>query len=507
MNRTMLWLVCCGAIVLPSITATAQQTPRSQRYALLIGVNDYAPPLGKLEFCHNDMRDLQAHFVGAGFTANCITLMRDQAEDSALRPSKSNIEKQLELRLQLANENDLVVVAFSGHGVHVDGKSYLCPSDARLDANDSLISIDDVYAQMEACRATRKLLIIDACRNEPIVRGFRAGRLADDLAIEVQAPPKGLVVLSSCEAKQFSAEDAKLKHGVFMYYVMEGLKGAADSDTEVGGNANGRISLHELYEYAHEKTKNHVATSHRIVQRPAMRGEIVGLFELALVPNAVRLSELQQRVQHADSSKNSDNGPSEQPVNHRLLSQGDVYLRQGDYENAIRTYGVVVDDTTLDSKTRNAARKSRGAAYLARGGKTDIDKALIDQLAAGQPGIRMVLRAPSAELKVVNDVRGRLQRNQTVLVTTIAGNWLWVESVDGNDRLQGYLAKDAVLEQPLALAQPQTQVRSPTQHQQGYETRPNQTRPSQGGKVNIWKTPKWESLKEIKQLKAAGMLE
>ena len=40
----------------------AQTGKRAQHYALLVGVNDYSPPLGKLEFCLHDMQELSAHF-------------------------------------------------------------------------------------------------------------------------------------------------------------------------------------------------------------------------------------------------------------------------------------------------------------------------------------------------------------------------------------------------------------------------------------------------------------
>lgn len=546
MQRLGFWLIFLWLCCLVANPVVAQQSAKpakpTQRYALLIGVNEYAPPLGKLEYCHNDIKELAAHFAVAGFTAENITLMQDQAANSALRPSKSNIDKQLELRLQLANEEDVVVMAFSGHGLLIDGKSYLCPSDSRLDTVESLISIDHVYAQLEKCRASQKVLIIDACRNEPIVRGFKSGKLADDLSIEVQAPPKGLIVLSSCEPKQFSAEDAKLKHGVFMYYIMQGLKGLADTDTQIGGNSNGRVSLDELYYYAHEKTKTHVANSHGISQKPVMRGEIVGRIDIAMVPDSLKLQELAKRetkpaLPENNTEKTTEKTPTRN-VTHPLLQQADAYYRQADHESAIRAYTAVVDNTSLDSEIRTEARKSRGAAYLARGSKEDdIDNALIDQLAAGLPGIRMTIRASTAELKVNAEVKGKLKQNQTVLITNIAGKWLWVESVDGSDKIQGYLAKAAVTTQPVAKApapvpqplaaaptpitQPQTGVRSPTmnsnnnfnnQSNNGFNNNSNNGRTNSNSNnrgnrpPSIWETPEWETPRQIRERRANGTL-
>ena len=474
-------------------------TKKIQRYALLIGADDYAPPLSKLQYCYNDMSDLRAHLEIAGFAPDNITFMNDRDGSSRMHPTKANILRELALRLQLANKDDIVLVAFSGHGVHIDGQSYLCPTDANLDGTASLVEINDIYRMMEKCAAGEKLLIVDACRNEPIVRGFKAGKLADDLALLVQAPPRGLIVMSSCEPQQLSAEDPTLQHGVFMNYVIEGLEGPADTNEQIGGNSNGRISLDELYYYAHEKTKIHVAKSHGIVQRPMMRGEMVGRFDLATVPTETQVRNVVRREKHqpvevatatplpskpqADFGLQAKEKMVEEPVKEEsikeepvkqeskkevvikeeptksvespLLKQADTYLQDADFDNAIEAYTTIINDRSVDVAVVREARKGRGAAYLSRGGKSDIDKALIDQLAAGLPGIQLTVRVPTAELKVNGDVvKGKVKQNQSVIVSKVVGDWLWVNSVDGSDKLQGFIAKSAVLEQPAATPVP-----------------------------------------------------
>jgi hypothetical protein len=186
-----------------------------------------------------------------------------------------------------------------------------------------------------------------------------------------------------------------------------------------------------------------------------MKGEIVGRVELAMVPDAAKLRELTTVTKKPVVPEPAPIVVEEPPVkqikspkmDHPLLAQADAFYRQADHENAIRACTAIIDNASLANEIRSEARKCRGAAYLARGGKTDIDRALIDQLAAGLPGVQMTVRAASADLKVVNDVKGKVKKNQTLLVTKISGDWLWVNSVDGSDRLQGYLPKDVVLEQ------------------------------------------------------------
>ena len=459
MPRTTPW-ICFSILFLASGTSPtwAEESPpatkKIQRYALLIGADDYAPPLSKLQYCFNDMEDLRSHLEIAGFSTENITFMNDRSVSSRMHPTKANIERELALRLQLANKDDVVLVAFSGHGVHIDGKSYLCPTDANLDGTSSLVEINDIYALMEKCAAGEKLLIVDACRNEPIVRGFKTGSSLDDLALQVQAPPRGLIVLSSCEPQQFSAEDPELQHGVFMHYIIQGLEGPADTNVDIGGNGNGKISLDELYYYAHEKTKLHVARSHGIVQRPMMRGEIVGRFNLATVPDASRVRNVVRRERKVTSvtSASTDlegNKPKSEVTTKStespLLKQADEYLREAKFDHAIRAYSALMEDHSVDDSIIKEARKGRGAAYLSRGGKSDLDRALIDQLAAGLPGIQLTVLVESTELKIENEIKGKVKQNQSVIVSKINGDWLWVNSVDGSDKLQGYITKNSVL--------------------------------------------------------------
>jgi hypothetical protein len=51
-------------------------------------------------------------------------------------------------------------------------------------------------------------------------------------------------------------------------------------------------------------------------------------------------------------------------------------------------------------------------------------------------------------LKIENEIKGKVKQNQSVIVSKINGDWLWVNSVDGSDKLQGYITKNSVLAQP-----------------------------------------------------------
>ena len=140
-----------------------------RRWAILIGVDDYAEAKD-LEYCGADEKALRARLVRR-LSQRQMFLLHDD-EDKKYLPIRRNIERELELVLNLVEKDDFLVVGFSGHGVHMDKTSYLSPTDAVLDKPDSLISLDWLYERLNKCPAALKLVLIDACRNDPRVGGI-----------------------------------------------------------------------------------------------------------------------------------------------------------------------------------------------------------------------------------------------------------------------------------------------------------------------------------------------
>ena len=72
----------------------------------------------------------------------------------------------------LASRADIAVVYYSGHGIEVGGQNYLVPTDAALardiDVDDETVPLDRVLKAVAGARRL-KLVILDACRNNPFV--------------------------------------------------------------------------------------------------------------------------------------------------------------------------------------------------------------------------------------------------------------------------------------------------------------------------------------------------
>lgn len=285
--------ICLAIVMLLSIASTGRAEGR--KFAVLVGVNTYRGTSGLPQLRHaaQDANSLAVALKSAGFTVYEMTHeSASKPGNETLAPNLAYIRDQIEGMLAFPNlgAEDAVVISLHGHGVqfeHVDEKGektpryYFCPADATIagvqSANDvkdrnQLLPLEELYAQLGVCKASTKLLIVDACRNDPTQPGvFRSG-LASATLPKLPPPPGGTAAFFSCKANQQAVEDPALQQGVFTHFLVQGLLGKADQPLE-GKPADGIITFSELSSYVANNTYSHVYDRYKIRQSPELRGD------------------------------------------------------------------------------------------------------------------------------------------------------------------------------------------------------------------------------------------
>lgn len=203
--------------------------------------------------------------------------MTDDSLKSDYRPTKTNIEKQFENLLGTVLEEDLIFIAFSGHGASNAGESFLCPGDTNPNRPDTMISRQWLTQQLEESPSQHRIFLVDACRNEIFSSGAKSVSGTKSLETEWGDLP-GVYQLSSCSPKQQSWEDPALKQGVFTHFFVTGM-----SDSVCDVNKDGNIDLLELFTYTRDKTIYHVRSTFNEPQRPTFKlsGELSAPIVLA----------------------------------------------------------------------------------------------------------------------------------------------------------------------------------------------------------------------------------
>lgn len=96
----------------------------------------------------------------------------------------------------LLAKNDVGLFFFAGHGMQIDGTNYLLATDTdtsgEIDAKHSALSLDKVIDTMAKSSASMKVIILDACRNNPWERAWHRNAATRGLA-SVYAP-KGTII-------------------------------------------------------------------------------------------------------------------------------------------------------------------------------------------------------------------------------------------------------------------------------------------------------------------------
>jgi hypothetical protein len=152
--------------------------------ALVIGVADY-PEGNKLANPVHDAEDLGARLKSYGFEVIVATDC-----------TKVEMEKRLKEFRKLLDTHEVGLFFFAGHGMQMEGKNYLLATDtdmgSELDAQHSSLSLDKVVDAMAKSSAATKIVILDACRNNPWERAWERSAAVRGLA-SVYAP-KGTII-------------------------------------------------------------------------------------------------------------------------------------------------------------------------------------------------------------------------------------------------------------------------------------------------------------------------
>lgn len=249
----MLSLVAMALPVAADGDATQKWTGVN-RYALLIAIEDYQN-IGDLNYTIDDLVDIHNRLTNnCGFTAPNITALTDSAA------TKSAIQAAIANLAATAGANDLVVIAFSGHGGHCGDiapmdetdtyDEFLCPWDAVSGNASTMILDDELETWLSALTSQQQAVFIDSCYSGGMTKGIKSIgpkveiAKGDGFAKDIAATNR--VVLMASDDDESSWEGPTWNNGVFTYYLVEAL-GTAGADTRIAGN--GWVSAEEAFEY------------------------------------------------------------------------------------------------------------------------------------------------------------------------------------------------------------------------------------------------------------------
>jgi carboxyl-terminal processing protease len=160
------------------------------RVALVIGNSNYGGDLGVLPNPVNDAALMAKTLAAIGFSV----IEAEDADQNAMKHAISDFGE----KLANAGTGAVGLFFYAGHGLQVSGTNYLIPVHANIkrepDVDIEAVPVDLVLREMDYAGSTVNIVILDACRNNPLSRGFRS--MTRGLA-EIDTKPKGSFIAYS----------------------------------------------------------------------------------------------------------------------------------------------------------------------------------------------------------------------------------------------------------------------------------------------------------------------
>lgn len=186
-------------------------------YLLSVGIADYPGKENDLRISDNDAKTIAKVFQ-ATKDASVNILVNEAATQSALLST-------MHTTFEDADYNDAVILYFSGHG-----------TPGALVCHDGLLTYQHIFKMLKGCKATRKIIIADACY---------AGKMRTTRQQNDSYNNQNVMLFLSSRTNEMSQE-TQYKNSLFTIFLERGLRGGADKDK------NRQITARELFDFVHK---------------------------------------------------------------------------------------------------------------------------------------------------------------------------------------------------------------------------------------------------------------
>lgn len=237
------------------------------RKALVVGIDYYEDKqISDLYGCVNDAHEVKAvlekHSDGSA-NFGVMPLMATSARDAVTRSALKDRVEQL-----FADDSDIALFYFAGHG-HIEATGgYLCTSDCKR--GDDGLSLGEVLTLANKSRAKNKVVILDSCFS-----GVAGTQSTDQRTAELS---EGMTILTASTKDQYASEENG--SGIFTSLFVDALSGA-------GGNLVGDVTPGSIYAHIDQSLGPWK-------QRPVFRTNVKTFVSLRKVQPPIDLGDLRR---------------------------------------------------------------------------------------------------------------------------------------------------------------------------------------------------------------------
>jgi hypothetical protein len=205
-----------GGEVSSNLTVIYKKPPvlvLEKRLALIIGNASYTGA-NKLSNPVNDANDMAIALKKLGFDVLQFTNL----DNKAMKKAINSFGDQL-------REYQVGLFYYAGHGVQNNGINYLVPIDAQPESRNEIeyecIDANRILTKMEDARTRTNIVVLDACRNNPLDRSWSRGGGDNGLAT-MDAPIGSVIAYATAPGK--TAADGNGRNGLYTAALLKALQ-------------------------------------------------------------------------------------------------------------------------------------------------------------------------------------------------------------------------------------------------------------------------------------------
>lgn len=245
------------------------------RKALIVGIDHY-PHVGNLSGCVHDARAVKAVLERNADGSVNFRTPQVLIGESATRPVLKRDLKE-SVRQLFADDAEIALFYFAGHGYIEDTGGFLCASDS--ETGDDGLALAEVMKLANASRARNKVIILDSCHSGA------AGSIARDAG--VAEITDGVTIMTASTAEQYAVEAPGGGAGVFTSLLVDALNGSA-------ANLVGDITPGSVYAHIDQSLGSWA-------QRPVFKTNVKTFVSLRKTEPPIALADLQALTKHFPS--------------------------------------------------------------------------------------------------------------------------------------------------------------------------------------------------------------
>jgi uncharacterized caspase-like protein len=243
-----------------------------EAFAVVVGVEKYRD-IPAVEFAARDAQSVYDYLTKAmGFDPKNVVHLENE------RATRTDLATYLGPWLKdRVTARSRVFVYFSGHGSPdpLTGEGYLIPYDGSPNyVGTTAVALKQLYGNLSQLPAKDVTVVLDSCFSGAGGRSFLAAGIRPLVNVRLAAPGGNMVVLSAAQGDQISTYYPEAQHGIFTYFLLKGLRGAADP------GHSGVVTTQKLFEYLRPEVEREARLQH-VEQSPAIAPELAALGDKA----------------------------------------------------------------------------------------------------------------------------------------------------------------------------------------------------------------------------------